>query len=249
MIGTDAIRGVIAVGDGRGFVVQGVSQRYVITAAHCLPHLPPAHTCAHEEEKIYRLLALRHGPGPTVTLNAHTRWEGGQVIQKTTTVPTLDGGADVERAVATCLFVNPVADIAVLGQPDNQALWDEADVFDSLVEAVPAFRVAHPQLDHRHSPPKGSASLVSLNGELMPCTIRRYGATLLTYGARTVGGMSGSPIIAPDGSAVGIVVVGSNGPYTGDGPHPILTEQLPGWLLNELAPTRRRRSVRDEKVA
>jgi len=33
--------GVITVGQGRGFVVEGVGERLVITAAHCLP-FPPA---------------------------------------------------------------------------------------------------------------------------------------------------------------------------------------------------------------
>jgi hypothetical protein len=47
MIGTDqikreALRAIVAVGDGRGFVVQVDEHRYVITAAHCLPDLPPA---------------------------------------------------------------------------------------------------------------------------------------------------------------------------------------------------------------
>ena len=37
-----AKRAVIAVGDGRGFVVEGRGEKLcVITAAHCLPHLPP----------------------------------------------------------------------------------------------------------------------------------------------------------------------------------------------------------------
>ena len=34
--------GVITAGSGRGFVVEGVGERLVITAAHCLPFLPPA---------------------------------------------------------------------------------------------------------------------------------------------------------------------------------------------------------------
>src|SRR6266478_3682185 len=34
--------GVITVGDGRGFVVEGAGERLVITAAHCVPSLPLA---------------------------------------------------------------------------------------------------------------------------------------------------------------------------------------------------------------
>jgi hypothetical protein len=49
---------VLKVGEGRGFVVK--RRRYkdciVITAAHCLPVLPPPHPCAYLEEITYRRL-------------------------------------------------------------------------------------------------------------------------------------------------------------------------------------------------
>ena len=52
------------------------------------------------------------------------------------------------------------------------------------------------------------------------------------------GGMSGSPILAKDGSAIGIVCtgrVGENGQEDNDGsPNPSLSHNLPGWLLREL---------------
>ena len=39
----EAARSVVRVKEGRGFVVQdGEGQRYIVTAARCLPHLPPA---------------------------------------------------------------------------------------------------------------------------------------------------------------------------------------------------------------
>jgi hypothetical protein len=34
---------------------------------------------------------------------------------------------------AECRFVDPIADIAVLGQPDSQELADEAEAYDALV--------------------------------------------------------------------------------------------------------------------
>jgi hypothetical protein len=51
-------RAIIRVGDGRGFVVRDARGNYfVITAAHCLPHLPPAHAVAQYYERTYgRLL-------------------------------------------------------------------------------------------------------------------------------------------------------------------------------------------------
>lgn len=40
---TGLAQAVIRVGDGRGFMVERQRQRFVLTAAHCLPRLPPAH--------------------------------------------------------------------------------------------------------------------------------------------------------------------------------------------------------------
>jgi hypothetical protein len=46
---------VIRVGDGRGFVVEGDTDRLIITAAHCLPFLPPCcaasslHECSYQQ--------------------------------------------------------------------------------------------------------------------------------------------------------------------------------------------------------
>jgi hypothetical protein len=92
---TDAKEAVIRVGDGRGFIVKDAgrirlgwrgAKHIVITAAHCLPFLPPCRAYCELEERTYRALL-----GPL-----------GQ-----------------ERAVwAGCLFVDLVADIAVLGAPE-----------------------------------------------------------------------------------------------------------------------------------
>ena len=42
MISEILATGVMTAGSGRGFVVEGAGERLVITAAHCLPFLPPA---------------------------------------------------------------------------------------------------------------------------------------------------------------------------------------------------------------
>ena len=51
-----AQQAVIAVGGGRGFVVEARDQYYrsVITAAHCLPGLPPPFPAMNLDEKTYR---------------------------------------------------------------------------------------------------------------------------------------------------------------------------------------------------
>ena len=96
---------VIRVGDGRGFVVEGRDRSLVITASHCLPHLPPRHPAAHMHERMHRNLLGRLGSELTV-------W-------------------------TEVLFVDPVADIAVLGEPDGQELFDECEAYFQLLPNEP----------------------------------------------------------------------------------------------------------------
>ena len=98
----NAKRAVVTVGEGRGFVID-TDPRLVVTAAHCLPHLPPACSVMYLEEKTYKDLLAPLGN------RKRTVW-------------------------AECLFIDPVADIAVLGTPDDQALDEEAVAYDDLVE-------------------------------------------------------------------------------------------------------------------
>src|SRR4051812_42132562 len=49
-----AMRSVITVGAGRGFVVKGKRDRLIITAAHCLPHFPPCASFSDTSERTYQ---------------------------------------------------------------------------------------------------------------------------------------------------------------------------------------------------
>ena len=42
---------------------------------------------------------------------------------------------------AECLFVDPIADIAVLGKPDGQEYYDEAAAFDDLVDGLDVLKI------------------------------------------------------------------------------------------------------------
>jgi hypothetical protein len=59
---------VLKVGGGRGFVIKrhAHGDRVVITAAHCLPSLPPPQPCAYKEELTYPGLFGPLGAEPTV---------------------------------------------------------------------------------------------------------------------------------------------------------------------------------------
>src|SRR5215472_7786712 len=130
--------GVITAGSGRGFVVEGAGERLVITAAHCLPFLPPAQSFFEPKERIFGPLIARLGDEP--------------------------------RAWAVCRFVDPIADIAVLGSPDNP----HADEYKALMETATAFSIAGALRNPVNFRVPGR--LLSLDGRRwFCCTVRPFG--------------------------------------------------------------------------
>jgi Trypsin-like peptidase domain len=177
---------------GRGFIVETERQRLVITAAHCLPHLPAAHRTSFTEERTYANLLAPLGKEPTV--------------------------------YADCLFVDPVADIAVLCEPDYRQLRDEADAYAELVDSGQPLQVGAAKEIF-------FAWLLTLAGQWERCAVSRGPRWLTIHGAAqngTASGTSGSPIVDDHGRAVGMVAIGS-----GFG-EPSLASNLPVWLLKEL---------------
>jgi hypothetical protein len=88
-------------------------------------------------------------------------------------------------------------------------------------------------------PPRGRspACLLSLEGRWFRCTVRQDGGMLGVAGAAEgiVGGMSGSPIVANNGSAIGVMCAsGGTGEVHTEGVGPRLVGNLPGWLLHQL---------------
>jgi hypothetical protein len=214
---------VLRVGDSRGFVVErqhylSGAERIVITAAHCLPRLPPP----------YEQLLQLPTPHPMRCLH-----EG--------TYSHLLGPLGADPTVwAECLFVDPVADIAVLGQPDGQELYEEAETYDRLVDDMTALKVADappPGLElidgvggHKFknpTPGKGSACVLSLEGHWIEGSVERRRSALAFKPEKAfVGGMSGSPIIDGAGAAIGVVSV--------DMMSPVIVDALSALLVRSL---------------
>ena len=145
------------------------------------------------------------------------------------------GGA--RRVTAECVFIDPIADIAVFGAPDTQERDEEAQAYEKLTGEA-AFKIGKlPRQRARRWPPVSSeAHMLTLDNEWFVCRIERSGAMLWFDQAAqpVVGGMSGSPIVLPDGSAVGVVCTSEESHSGGreGGPGPTLSAHLPGWLLH-----------------
>jgi hypothetical protein len=167
--------------------------KVVVTAYHCLPHLPPAPPWLYtEEERTYPKLLAPLGKKPRV-------W-------------------------AECLFADPIADIAVLGAPDNQALTDEAKSYDALVDVEPLPVGEVPSSGRKplktlslagklHLIEYGvqgkdvPAWLLSLKGRRKKVSVSRSanGAWLAVMTPLAIEpGMSGSPIASAVGEAIGL---------------------------------------------
>jgi S1-C subfamily serine protease len=215
---TDA---VVSVGKGgRGFIIEADQRRYVITAAHCLRRLPPAHSFAYTKELRYRRLL-----GP-LSARRRTVW-------------------------AECVFLDPVADIAVLSEPHSQELFNEYEAYASLTDPVTPLPLGTLTFVQRERQlPEGPVSrfggairlpreaeasgwILSLDRRWVACTVKSIGgraASVEKSDAPIEFGMSGSPILGPDGRAI---AVASGGEVS----NPLLADVLPGWLLRAVSLT------------
>ena len=131
--------------------------------------------------------------------------------------------------VAECRFVDPVADIAVLGSPNSQDMFEEAEAYDALVAAAALPVGLLPRKEYA----KSDAWMLSLAGRWQPCTVNyTQNFALWTKGKHKIeGGMSGSPIVTGNGFALGVLSCSGGLAETDGGPHARLGSHLPGWLL------------------
>ena len=214
---------VVKVGDGRGFVIK---HRAKVARPKGLPKIfklvPFTEyqciiTAAHCLRKLPLPIALRDTPSRTYQ----------------NLIGSLDGATS--NVPAECIFVDSVADIAVLGCPDDQALPDEAEAYHSFIDNLPVLRI--------DSASSGTGWMLSLGGHWVAITLNvrpgRFGRVGLEIDP-TEAGQSGSPILNAAGRAVGAVAIGSGdlnlttGKHTNErcGPQPILTRNLPAWMVS-----------------
>jgi hypothetical protein len=119
-----------------------------------------------------------------------------------------------------------VADIAVLGSPDDQALPERAEAYEALTDEAPTLRIGKAFRE-------GAAWVLSLDGKWRRCIIMHRGGRLMFKNPSVLikGGMSGSPILDDNAAAIGVVCLGTDQGVSG--PNPRLEHDLPGWVLQQ----------------
>lgn len=117
---------------------------------------------------------------------------------------------------------DPIGDIAVLGAPDGQH-FKECEAYEALMETSRPLPIVD-------APKTDRAWLLSLDGHWFRCVVTHNGGPLWIRDAAEgiVGGMSGSPIVADDGTAIGVICTGAG---TVGGPNPRLVYHLPTRFL------------------
>jgi hypothetical protein len=213
--GDHLTRGVLRVGHGRGFVVELDNEDRVVITA-------------------------AHCWGPRLPYN-HIADHGVNRSKR------LLGPLERKRPTvwAELLFADPVADIAVLGEPDSQALPMEWEAYLQLLATMQPLTIADAPAQTRtyekfeggeypiDRPGKGPVRLLSLDGSWVAAQAERREWRLWVAPAELVAaGMSGSPIVDPAGAAIGIVCSGSSSDAC---LNPVIVERLPAWLLRNLA--------------
>jgi hypothetical protein len=212
-----ATEAIIRVGGGRGFLLENrhiVGWRatlghVVLTAAHCLPYLPPPTIASDASERMYdELLA------------------------------PLDDGGRPASCECLCVDPRGAVAVLGQPGPQG-APEDISIAYEELMENRSPLRLGTgPDLrnsSERDSQVSIPVWLVTLNGRWVECTAQRHPRLLVIDGPPEAGafGTSGSPILIEDGSVIGVVNTG--GESESEHLHTIgtlIADSLPKWILD-----------------
>jgi hypothetical protein len=205
----------VQVGGGRGFVVEREDQwqpRVIITAAHCLDDLPPAHPISYTEERTYPSMLGPLGAEPTVSAECLFADPIADIaVFGTPDSQDFSDEADAYESLLAAVAPLPVADAPKDSRERVKVLPVEiaGEVFDEATVLTPG---------------QGTALVLSLSGDWTKCSVERRGPWLWIKEIDLIEpGMSGSPIVSLSGEAIGLVsTAGSAGSL-----NPVLVEALP----------------------
>jgi hypothetical protein len=200
-----AKRAVVRFGaGGRSFIVSAGGDRYVITAAHCLPRdrIPRPNLANGVSELTF----------PDII---------GKLASKRATI-----------WAELCAF-SATDDFAVFSEPDGQELYEQCEEYEKFTEVAMTIGKPPDAVESYKwkATPGTAAWVLSLDCEWQPCTVHNNGRFLsIQLDGGVKGGMSGSPIIDANGAAIGLIST-SGGDLS---LNPSLMDCLPPWLLRKL---------------
>jgi hypothetical protein len=193
----------------KSLVRAGRGRGFVVQECN-IPHRRFVITAAHCLPKIPRALGVRD-----------------EVFEEI--LPDLLGPLDGELTVwAECRFVDLIGDVAVLGPPD----CEHTAAYDALMDPSTPLTIGDIAAAGMPSP----AHFIAHDDHLVDCMVCHFGGPLCI---ETVSnnhirpGLSGSPILGADGTAIALVSQGAQGLNIA-GTSPRLIATLPGWLLAQL---------------
>lgn len=200
---------IVQVGAGRGFVTAAGADRFIVTAAHCLPTVPEPTPARYESEATFRaLVGPLDTPTGTITVSCYF----------------LDAIADV------AVLGTPDSQT----YPDEAGAYE---AFVEACGALPIAAARAPALSLEMEPTALDISALALQGDWRRGVLfaRQSAPIVWTRGVEIAAGMSGSPLVDDTGHARAICSIGSMGSDDPTfGMHPALPNVLPLWFVDRL---------------
>lgn len=147
------------------------------------------------------------------------------------------------RLVASVYAVEPVSDVAVLGCPDEQTFWKEAQAWESFCETTAPVATCVDEFATADAEERWTAAhLLTHRRQWTEVEISEPGfgpagyAACLRSRTRITGGTSGGPIVNDAGLLLGVVSWSVDGKTDGwfDGAFPRPHRALPGWIWSRI---------------
>jgi S1-C subfamily serine protease len=127
----------------------------------------------------------------------------------------------------------PVADIAVLAEPNNQAYYHEADAFRKFCKATAGVLIRSEELPLDEPV---NVHILTHENEWIAASATRLPGGIVSIDSKSPirGGTSGGPVVDDSGHLVGVISHASEGDQDCVGAIPVVFQALPRWLSDRI---------------